>query len=96
MQEIDVNSLSAPGFINSWRTYGYKVLLGELQSTRQLHRVALASKLPIKQVQLEAPTAAGRFAAGLLDITLAGSVKQLLCIAFYGYPGQLDLHLPSF
>lgn len=96
MQEIDVNSLSAPGFINSWRTYGYKVLLGELQSTRQLHRVALASKLPIKQVQLEAPTAAGRFAAGLLDITLAGSVKQLLCIAFYGYPGQLDLTSQAF
>ena len=96
MQEVDVNALSAPGFLKAWRAHGFHVVLGELQSSRQLHRVALASRLPIKQVALEAPDAAGRFAAGLLDVNFAGSTRQLLCIAFYGFPGQLDLTSRAF
>ena len=90
MQEVDVNALSAPGFLKAWRAHGFHVVLGELQSSRQLHRVALASRLPIKQVALEAPDAAGRFAAGLLDVNFAD--KATLVSRLLRFPWTAGSH----
>ena len=52
LQEVDVNSLSAPGYCSGWNSRGYTAILSDLDPACDLRRVALISRLPIKPVSL--------------------------------------------
>ena len=90
LQEVDVNAESAGGFCKSWWARGYTALLAPLDAVRKLHRVALVSALPIKQVSLGDGFDASRVAAGLVELQCQGRSQAILCIAVYGYPSDLS------
>ena len=88
LQEIDINSLSAPGYVAGWRHKGYTALLSPLDCTAQSHRVALISRVPCRPVKLEGVQAHSRIAAGLIEVKWRGQLEHVLVLALYGFPGD--------
>ena len=54
-----------------------------------MHRVALASKLPMKPVQLQLQSDAARSAAGVVAWPMQEAIAHVLVVCFYGYPSDL-------
>ncbi|CAE7373819.1 unnamed protein product [Symbiodinium natans] len=90
LQEIDVNYLSAPGFVEAWRHEGYSALLSAGDVNKGSHRVALVSKVPLRQVNLGLARAQPRHVAGLVELCSGSRKHHLLVIAAYGFPGDLE------
>ena len=88
LQEADINAESAAGYCQSWRARGYTALLAPIDASRALHRVALLSALPIKQVCLGGSVDGSRVAAGLVELQCQGKKQTVLVMAVYGYPGD--------
>ena len=86
LQEIDVNAESACGYRAEWRRLGYQVVLSELETDTQRHRVALVSKMPCRPVQLCDLDNPQRVAAGLVEVEDGHQFAHVLVIAIYGYP----------
>ena len=73
--KINVNPASAAGFVAGWRAQGYACILGDLDPSHCLHRVALLAGCPI--------------AAGYVEVFGNGSKQCLLLASFYGQSGDL-------
>ena len=89
LQEINVNPASAAGFVAGWRAQGYACILGDLDPSHCLHRVALLARCPIQQVSLQVPAGQARCAAGYVEVFGNGSKQCLLLASFYGQSGDL-------
>ena len=87
-QEADINPLSAAGFVAAWSRNKYQAVLSPVDS-RGRHRVALASSLPLRHVQLPDLSCADRVAAGVVVWPLSAGPTSVLVVSFYGYPGSL-------
>ena len=88
LQEIDINKLSAPGYVAEWRQKGYTAVLSPVDGVTQSHRVALVSRMPCRPVKLADVRAHSRVAAGLIEVKCRGQFEHVLIAAVYGYPGD--------
>ena len=86
-QEADINPMSAAGFVAAWRRHQYHAVLSPVDSQGK-HRVALASCLPLRQVQLPDISCADRVAAGVVVWPLSEGPTSVLVVSFYGYSGD--------
>ena len=86
-QEADINRASAAGYAAAWRRHKHQIVLSP-PDTRGLHRVALASSLPLKPVTLPLRANADRVAAGLVAWPVPGGSVSVLVISFYGFQGD--------
>ena len=89
LQEINVNPASATGFVSHWRAKGYLCILGGLDPSCALHRVALLARCPIQHVQLPVTVCQSRCAAGFVEIFGPNSKSCILLASFYGQSGDL-------
>ena len=89
LQEINVNPASAAGFVAGWRAQGYACILGDLDPSNCLHRVALLARCPIQQVSLQVPAGQARCAAGYVEVFGNGFKQCVLLASFYGQSGDL-------
>ena len=89
LQEINVNPASATGFVSNWRAKGYLCILGGLDPSCALHRVALLARCPIQHVQLQVTVCQSRCAAGFVEIFGPNSKSCILLASFYGQSGDL-------
>ena len=88
LQEIDVNLLSAPGYVAEWRAKGYTAILSPIDAATHSHRVALVSRVPCRPVKLENVQASSRVAAGLIEAQCRDHFEHVLVVAVYGFPGD--------
>ena len=88
LQEIDVNLLSAPGYVAEWRAKGYTAILSPIDAATHSHRVALVSRVPCRPVKLENVQASSRVAAGLIEAQYRDHFEHVLVVAVYGFPGD--------
>ena len=88
LQEVDVNALSAPGFVAEWRGKGCTAVLSPLDAATRSHRVALVSRVPCRRVKLDGVQASSRFAAGLIEAQSRDQLEHVLIVAVYGFAGD--------
>ena len=88
LQGIDVNLLSAPGYVAEWRAKGYTAILSPIDAATHSHRVALVSRVPCRPVKLENVQASSRVAAGLIEAQYRDHFEHVLVVAVYGFPGD--------
>ena len=53
IQELDLNAASNVSYVEDWRKLGFTCLLGSVAEMKSMYRVALLSRLPILQIQLD-------------------------------------------
>ena len=66
-RKVYVNEWSAVGYLEGWAERGWRGALGCLDAHLKLHRVALMSRSPCKQMQLPGVTRSSRCVAVLLE-----------------------------
>ena len=87
IQELDLNAASNVSYVEDWRKLGFTCLLGSFDEMKSMYRVALLSRLPILQIQLDGVSSPSRFCAGVIDINLGnGLCDKLVVCAIYGSP----------
>ena len=91
LQEVDLNSLSCPGFVQLGKTLGLTICLSDLSPQSQVARVALVSSLPFRQVRFPSVSQPDRYCAGLIEFRVGHSIRKLLVCSIYGCASSQSL-----
>ena len=90
LQEVNINPFSHVSFADAWRAWGYHCLLGAFDSSAHVYRVAILSKVPIRQVTLHGVSSVSRFVAGVVEIQQSSCVEKVLFCTLYGHANCFD------
>lgn len=90
LQEVNINPFSHVSFADAWRAWGYHCLFGAFDSDANVDRVAILSKVRIRQVTLHGVSSATRYVAGVVEIQQSSCVEKVLFCTVYGHANFLD------
>ena len=90
LQEVNINPFIHVSFADEWRAFGFHCLLGAFDSDANVYRVAIISKLPLRQVTLPDVTCASRYAAGVVEVQQTSCVEKVLFGTIYGHANCVD------
>ena len=82
LQEVDVNSASAPGTVSSFRRHGLFLLLGGFDGF--CYRTAILSSTQGRPVQLQGVQDASRVATAIFEFVSSRGVRKVLISSCYG------------
>eukprot|EP00435_Cladocopium_sp_Y103_P032789 s919_g8.t1 len=90
LQEVNVNPFSNVNFVEDWRSHGFTCLLGDFDADANVYRVAIVSRVPMRQVTLPGISAASRYVAGVFEAQRSHGVEKVVFCTIYGHANCFD------